>query len=330
MWIFARGTDQRIHYIQGNGEKWATKWTILPEAFQSPPSTAYINPNAAADRTLVWAVDRENEVKFNELTYGTWSGWRAFGRQSLSPVSVVGRHGKIYIWMVDPATSSVEGWSIYPSIFGLLNLTELPAGSVPAGTFRLSSFPLFEVYTIANRSLFDAKLDYNSSTGELEHSLREQGGNFVADPVVVWTGDRTDIFAISTDGAMHHGRYLYRAYTETSLHGSFESVPSVLMTGDDRVDVVALGTDHLLKHRTWLADTGWEPEWEDLGVFGNSAPLLFRVSGVSSRINLMVIGHGSELNYTSWEESDSLSWKGLGTWESAGGKLTTDWMPPIS
>lgn len=151
------------------------------------------------------------------------------------------------------------------------------------------------------------------------------GGKFVGDPVVVEAGaDRFHFFGIGTNKAMYHFSWtLGTGFSPmVSLGGGFESVPSAIVTGttDHRIDVVALGTDDKLKHRA-LVGWGWSPDWEDLGLFANSAPLV--VAGESGRIAMFAIGPQGELNHASWKASTDVSWKNVSQWASIGGNFTT-------
>ncbi|KAK0617503.1 hypothetical protein B0T14DRAFT_525324 [Immersiella caudata] len=109
-----------------------------------------------------------------------------------------------------------------------------------------------------------------------------------------------------------------------NLGGSFQSVPSAVATRQgDRVDVVALGTGDTLMHRV-LVGGRWTANWEDLGVFGNSAPLAVNLTTNPEAVSLFVLGTNGEMNQTVWQVSEELSWKAL-RWSSMGGNLTASY-----
>jgi len=156
------------------------------------------------------------------------------------------------------------------------------------------------------------------------------GGKFQGEPLVLGVGnDRFDFFGIGEDKAMHHFAWTAAAgFTPLkSLGGSFSSVPSAAVTGSDRIDVVALGTSGTLQHRA-LQGLKWANDWEDLGKFGNSAPLLFNVTikpaGIE-KVGVFVVGKGGEVNHTTWTASSDPSWKNL-VWSSLGGNATTQFL----
>ena len=155
------------------------------------------------------------------------------------------------------------------------------------------------------------------------------GGSFKGEPVLVAVrADRFDFFGVGTDKALYYFTWTNAAGAGPmqNLGGSFESVPSAVVTGNldnPRIDVLALGTNHQLQHRV-IQNSSPVSEWEDLGVFGNSAPLLVNLTNTTpQRVAAFVLGRGGELNQTMWTVSRDLSWKNL-VWTSMGGNLTTE------
>ncbi|KAK1751297.1 hypothetical protein QBC47DRAFT_417235 [Echria macrotheca] len=151
------------------------------------------------------------------------------------------------------------------------------------------------------------------------------GVKFQGEPVVLDTaGGRLDFFGVGKDdGAVYHGFWTEgTGYSVlTGLGGKVESVPSVVATKDgQRIDMVALGAGDTLLHRVYQGGR-WSDEWEDLGVFGDSAPLLVRLGTTPESVAVFVVDVMSELNQTLWTVSDEVSWKGL-KWKGMGGDLT--------
>ncbi|KAK0644016.1 hypothetical protein B0T16DRAFT_447800 [Cercophora newfieldiana] len=148
---------------------------------------------------------------------------------------------------------------------------------------------------------------------------------FQSDPVLLASAnDRLEFFGIGVDKKMYYGAWSKQAGHSrmVDLGGAFQSVPSAVVTRSGRVDVVALGMSDTLMHRV-LQGGQWSAEWEDLGVFGNSAPLAFNLTTTPERVGVFVLGENGELNQTVWEVSSELSWKGL--WAGMGGNLTSSY-----
>jgi hypothetical protein len=157
-----------------------------------------------------------------------------------------------------------------------------------------------------------------------------RGGKFQGEPLVVGVGnERFDFFGVGEDKAMYHFVWTERGgYTVLeNLGGSFVSVPSAAVTGGERLDVVALGSNGTLLHRV-LQGLKWANEWEDLGVFASSAPLLVNFTMKSTaveKVAMFVVGKGGEVNHTTWTASLDLSWKNL-VWTSLGGNMTAKFL----
>jgi len=149
---------------------------------------------------------------------------------------------------------------------------------------------------------------------------------FQSDPVMLASANtRLDFFGIGVDGAMYYGAWNKQDGHSplVNLGGSFQSVPSAVVTKSGRVDVIALSTRDTLQHRV-LQGGKWSLDWEDLGVFGNSAPLAFNLTTNPETVGLFVLGTNGELNQTVWTVSNDLSWKGL-KWAGMGGNLTASY-----
>ncbi|KAK1749871.1 hypothetical protein QBC47DRAFT_395167 [Echria macrotheca] len=162
--------------------------------------------------------------------------------------------------------------------------------------------------------------------------LYNLGGNFTGEPTAVATGsDRLDFFGIgANDSAMYHFTWTQTDnYTALqSLGGSFHSAASAVVTEQgslpaSRIDVVALGIDDHIHHRV-MKGTEWVLDWEDLGVVGNSAPLVFNYGSVApERVGVFVVGYDGSVNHATWTVSSEPSWKNL-TWKSMQGDMLTE------
>lgn len=172
----------------------------------------------------------------------------------------------------------------------------------------------------ADRSVWHMTYSNSTSSWSTPFSYTTE---FRGDPSVLnYLDQRVDFFGIGTDQAMHHFYYSNTTGHSSmeSLGGSFQSVPSAELTGADRIDVLALGMSGTLLHRACLNNT-WSPEWEDLGVVGNSAPLLINLDTDPPKLAMFVLGNDGKINQTSWTKSSDLSWKDL-SWSSMGGNMT--------
>jgi hypothetical protein len=154
------------------------------------------------------------------------------------------------------------------------------------------------------------------------------GGDYQGDPVAVYArSDRTEFFGIGTNQEMYHGSWPNEMPTvltddETqSLGGEFESVAGVLVTGRSRIDVVAVGTDGRLKQKAMI-DDAWADDWEDLGGFLSSAPLVWQLS--DNRVAVFALGQGGEVIHGLWEVDEDAAWTN-GQWFVDGGNFTTSW-----
>ncbi|KAK4444489.1 hypothetical protein QBC34DRAFT_415025 [Podospora aff. communis PSN243] len=165
------------------------------------------------------------------------------------------------------------------------------------------------------------------------------GGEFKGDPVLVPVNETYfTFFGIHVDGDIVTFNWTnatgvgYRPAL-ASLGGNFTSMPSAIVSNTNplRLDVVALGMGGNYEHKTFR-DGRWSAGWEDLGVSGSSAPLLYQYEtkadagrGESQNMTVMAaIGEDNQLRYASWETSTTLAWRDLlGTWTNAGGNLTT-------
>ena len=183
------------------------------------------------------------------------------------------------------------------------------------------------VYTQGNGTVTHAMWSGNSTTGGWTY-WNNRGGSFVGDPVLVAVGDeRVDFFGIGVDFAMYHFTWSASVgYSSLdSLGGSFASIPSVLVSSDGgRIDAIVLGRDGRIKHRA-LKGSVWGPDWEDLGGFGNSAPVAVYMDSVPQHVALFVIGRNGDLTFTTWTVDDSVSWRGLEPWKSIGGNFSVNY-----
>jgi hypothetical protein len=98
-----------------------------------------------------------------------------------------------------------------------------------------------------------------------------------------------------------------------NLGGIITSKPSATSWGNNRIDVVARGTDSAVYHRWWNGST-WLG-WESLGGTIQGAPAI--CSWASGRLDIFALGTDHRL-YHKWYQG---GWSG---WESLGGQLSSE------
>ncbi|KAL8381341.1 hypothetical protein RB595_005551 [Gaeumannomyces hyphopodioides] len=163
--------------------------------------------------------------------------------------------------------------------------------------------------------------------------------NFAADLVAVAVGgdddddDRLAFFGLGVNGQVWTSNWTSPAGwgNARSIGGfGFQSVPVVINTGST-IEVVALGSDDRLKHRSlkggqWSDAPGEAGGWEDLAVQGHSAPQAVYIGGPDRLVALMVVGRGRQLNLTVFSIPDDGVWSRRAVWRSAGGNFSTSFM----
>jgi hypothetical protein len=111
--------------------------------------------------------------------------------------------------------------------------------------------------------------------------------------------------------------------TET-IGGSFESAPHILVTGNRRLDVLAVGTDNKLMHKARVGGT-WAGDWEPLGGYFNSVPMAFQSdSGGEPWIAVFGLGPNGHMIHGRWTATDEFNW-GEGQWFDDAGDISPSW-----
>lgn len=343
-------------YRPGDGTKWTSPWTSLPGGpYAAQPAAASWEPGRLNVFTVSPAAG--STVLSMGFVNGSWnSSWEALpGPAAASAIGLcelplqasssgAGVPSRIDMWVVDAASKGIQhdysdnstddfaSFAFSGGPYWDPSMDDLPSASAPALACRNGIDPEHNLLIYSTDGGSIRHRTYAGATGSWS-SWADWGGNFVGDPLIVPVGvDRFEFFGLGADKAIYHLTWTIAggASVLESLGGSFESVPSAVVTGLDpvRIDVVALGADDdLIKHRAYVGSS-WAMDWEDLGVWGNSAPLVFNyqvAAGSPNVTGIAVVGAKNEMNYTSWPTTSSsqLSWKGLGTWAGIGGNWTT-------
>jgi hypothetical protein len=207
-----------------------------------------------------------------------------------------------------------------------------------------------------------------SAWGPSQTGWEALGGTFTSPPAVAsWASNRLDIFGLGTDSQMYHkacksfSRHSSQApllLTSTStpgtgsawspsqtdweaLGGTFNSPPSVVSWGNNRLDIFGLGTDNQMYHKACKSSpkhssqvpllliaistpgtgSAWSPSqtgWEAIGGTFNSDPA--SVSWSANRLDIFGLGTDNQMYHKAWNGSWSPSQTG---WEAVGGTFTS-------
>lgn len=346
--VFARGTDNNIWYAlrDGSGGATTTTWQNLGGGpFLSQPVAATWQQGTWLSVMAVADPDHSVRTRLYTASAAAWTSeaWENLLGQPTTAVNLcVVNSTRLDSWAVEssgavlhdywvPAAgdfwspSQNKGWQATRSF-------DQAIGARPALACRPDAYYHdMVVYGATDKAV--RHTTFSDATGWAP-TVTIAGGRqqFQGDPVVLATSSsRIDFFGIGTDGTMYHFSWTKSSGYSVleSLGGSFQSVPSAVVTGADsgssgvgRIDVVALATNDTLQHRA-LIDSVWSP-WEDLGVFGDSAPLLLNLSSQPEKVAVFVLGLNGELNQTTWTVSSDATWQNL-QWSSIGGKFTTSY-----
>ncbi|KAK5658399.1 hypothetical protein OQA88_2376 [Cercophora sp. LCS_1] len=343
--LFARGLDNAIWYNAApiaSLSPWSSSstWQSLgggPFASQ-PVSWSWTANGTGTLRIAVVAIGESNRgahIRQYFTNNNTWSSeWRnMFGDLESAPSLCSIDGTRLDVWALGGDTVAHNFFIRGEDAFWAPDKTKDWQGSADWRDLTLKSRP-----AVACRwNDFGHDLIVYDGQGRAVHSMYSgdtawirpfvwEGAKFVGEPTVLMTtNERLDFFGVDAEGRMWHGKWTDQGGHGklTDLGGKFESVPGVVVTGGgSRVDVLALGGGTAtLQHRVMVSDK-WSDAWEDLGVRGNSAPLLYNLTTTPESVAMFVLGEDGEVNQTVWRVSADLSWKNL-VWRGMGGELTT-------
>lgn len=345
--VFARGTDNNIWYAAlggvGSGVATTTAWQSLGGGpFLSQPVAATWQQGTWLSVMAVADPDHSVRTRLYAASAAAWTSeaWENLLGQPTSAVSLcVVNSTRLDSWAVESSGAVLHNfWVPAAGDFwspsrkkGWLGTRSFDQAIVARPALACRPDAYYHDIVVYSVDGAVRHTTYSDATGWTP-AVTIAGGRqqFRGDPVVVATGgSRIDFFGIGTDGAMYHFSWTKSSGYSIleSLGGSFQSVPSAVVTGagsgssgDGRIDVVALATNDSLQHRA-LIDSVWSP-WEDLGVFGDSAPLLLNLGSQPERVAAFVLGLNGELNQTTWTVSSDATWQHL-QWSSIGGRFTS-------
>jgi hypothetical protein len=127
-------------------------------------------------------------------------------------------------------------------------------------------------------------------------------------PVVAWSANRLDVFALGTDRALYHKWWNGSAWGPSVtgyeyMGGVCTCVPQTVAWGPNRLDVFVTGTDSALYHKWWNG-SAWGPSvtgYEYMGGVCMGDPRI--VSWGPNRLDVFVIGTDRALYHKWWNGS---------------------------
>jgi hypothetical protein len=328
MFVFGLGADKSLVYRSGTGSDWPGNWETTGGQFSGQP--AALSWRSGGQINIFAVSEPSKNVMTKAYANKTWTPFENLGESIKGSIAVcdVEAGARADIWAVESTSQRVvhNYWVSTANNFldpGVVsnwdfNLADKESSSAPAMSCRDTNTS-HDVVIYGRDRTAQARM-YQNQAGAWTN-WTTIGGNFVGDPLLIEVGlNQFDFFGIGADTAMYHFRYTTTGgFTALEkVGGTFQSMATAVVTGTDRIDLMALGTDDKLKHRT-LRGNAWASDWEDLGIFGNSAPLLAKMN--SGLVSMFVLGQGGVLMQSSWAVSDDLSWKNL-KWNNLGGNIT--------
>lgn len=306
----AWGADNRINVlaplspgrnfssIRYSGGAWWPDWKILSQTIGSAVTTCVMNINGT-QRADIWvrAPANRNASVLHAMFYYAANAW---------------------------SLENGGGWDVVPG-------GDLATATPPAVVCRDASTTPHDLVVYGRNGGTVRHIQWSNTTGTWS-GWNDRGGAFVGSPMLVaLTGNRVDFFGTGTDGAVYHFQWVSGVgYTALeSLGGRFQSDPAAVVTGANRIDVVALSAENnRLQHRA-LIRGAWSPEWEDIGndlTAVHSAPLLLRFGPEPAQVAVLVLGAGNTLRFALWNITQSESWAaGLSPFADVGGEFSTSW-----
>ncbi|KAK0719268.1 hypothetical protein B0H67DRAFT_572794 [Lasiosphaeris hirsuta] len=340
--VFARGVDNNIWYNTAPAAgiaPWpaAREWQALEGGpFMSQPVATTWNGSTRVSVTAVSDPDHSAQMRHFTIANSVWGPWQSIGGRLESAASLCVVNGtRLDVWAAAGGTIAHNFYLEDEDGFWMPTVSSSWQESADFGEQKIATRPAMAcrwnefghdvvVYGADKTVQHSTYSDKTSWTPVFSYAGAAGFAGFQGDPVVLASSnDRIDFFGVGVDAAIYHGSWTASAGHSAleRLGGSFQSVPAAVVTRSGRIDVVALGTSDTLQHKA-LVGAKWPEEWEDLGVFGNSAPLLQNLTTTPESVAIFVLGKDGEMNQTVWTVSSDLSWKNL-DWAGMGGNLTS-------
>ena len=323
-------SNKLILYLAGNATHWDDEWQNLGMTGLATPALV----PADGGRVNVFAVSERDKLLYQAvINNGVWQGdWIKVGDGSLKwagPLTALSPQKTVLLaYGLSPTGTLQEYWWFGVTSGKLRNLGGPPNSLPLVGTPYVASWDVNQKIVFARGA--DGALWYTQSGPEAEQSSTQKpfgewtslAGVLTSDPVVVVTGyQHLDVFALGPRGVLCWiGLRTNWLNWECMYDGrTFQSVPSAVNSSTKRVEVVALGSDDRVYHRS-LEDTKWTPSWLDLGGPLNSAPTIYAYENQS--VELTGVAFDSRVYASRWSTS-GVAMEGVKNWTSLGGDFRT-------
>ncbi|KAK3995524.1 hypothetical protein QBC44DRAFT_348118 [Cladorrhinum sp. PSN332] len=316
--IFGRGQDNAVWYRRTNGDEWLSDWESLGGDMISQPGAASIE-NGIVD---LFAYARNTTIQMKRYSSGSWNAtWGVLGEGITSPpyvracgdlqleVLARGLNGDCVRRTYGPA----RGWTGWENHGGVWS--SYPVVGCGPGTWRIAALG----YKGAKQPMYvKTWLGTWSEFGEV-------GGDFRGSLAIASrTAEESLVFGITANLTMQYYNWTRTGESHNRLEdlgGSFQSSPVLVVTANDRLDVLAIGTDDQLKHRALIGKT-WASEWQNLGGAFNSTPAV--VSLLPGKISVYGLGINGTLFHGTWSMTKAFEWADGPDWLADGGPLTLE------
>jgi hypothetical protein len=324
--VFGVGLDNAVYH-----KAWAGDWQPPGGAWQSLGGPAASNPAVVSwspNRLDVFMVGNGRELMhkyWDGANWGPAAGWEQLGGVLTSPPAVVAwGPNRLDIFALGTDRQLFHKWwdgsAWGPSQTGWEPLGGILIGPPAVVSSDPSRLDVFALGT--DRQMWWKRWD-GAGWKPSPTDWWALGGTFRSMPAAAsWGPGRRDLFGVGADGQMLHkafeaqrtsfstDRWPPAGYWE-ELGGAFTSRPSVVCWGPDRLDVIAVGNDAGMWHKSWDGD--WRPSakgWESLGGVFTSAP--DAVAWGSGRLDVFGLGSDAQMYHRWWEGSWGGGWEPLG------------------
>ena len=362
LFVFARSSDKKsITFRSFDGSEWAD-WEDLGSTSSSelryPPSAQNWMVNASYWRLDLFAIDEGGRPYNNWLTEEEdWPKWEEIGDNVGSPITTCAVHRDAYpdeldLWAVEKDSGDIAktGWQQYDDEDiddeGFEGITEATGqygsnsgwsnegrlGSSytqPAVICALSNDDSERYHDVMWYDKDGSKVYHSSYTGDDGWSTKvDFPGRWIGEPSLsTANAKRNDgyFFGVQENHEIYHLSWdeNHSFSKMESLGGDVHSPPGVNSEDDgEALDIVALGGNGTLVH-LYKDRTGWEAEWEDLGVESASAPAVRAYHG--TMFIFVVSADGELISYEKDDDSPGGSWKEKITMRNLGGDLSLEY-----
>jgi hypothetical protein len=307
-------------YKTSSNNQWNATWTDLGGGFTYTPVILSPNPESLA----AIGIQEDQVLYWRGYKNGTWDPtWTKIGGTWATGISAVSRSAgfvNVYGLVSDGGNLQQSAWTPAddgsPKWVGIFNLAGNGFGVPSVAAWSGSREDIFVRGT--DNSL--QHLYWNQNTGWAP--WESLGGIITSPPLTVSSQEYwLDVFALGLGNS-----FCWRGYHQSWIDWecitgnlTFESIPSAVVMGPDRVDAVGLASDDHVYHKS-LVDSSWSTNWDDLGGPLNGAPVA--ASFMTNMGSVLGIGMDNSLYIGNWNSS-TFSWQGSTDWSSLGGDFIT-------